>query len=133
MYDHKENKVFSLCKKIEKPDGAVPVFLFLDKSENMSTLSIFKKVAIAEGISYLALLLIAMPLKYFAGMPLAVKYTGWAHGLLFVLYVALVIMCWMEYKWKFGKTLLVMVCSLLPFAPFIIEKRLHEGTENQGA
>jgi integral membrane protein len=133
MYDQKENQVFSLCKKIEKPDRAVPVFLFLNKSENMSTLSIFKKVAIAEGISYLALLLIAMPLKYFAGLPLAVKYTGWAHGLLFVLYVALVIMCWMEYKWKFGKTLLVMVCSLLPFAPFIIEKRLHEGTENQGA
>jgi integral membrane protein len=133
MYNQKGNQVFSLCKKIEKPDRAVPVFLFLSKSENMSTLSIFKKVAIAEGISYLALLLIAMPLKYFAGMPLAVKYTGWAHGLLFVLYVALVIMCWMEYKWKFGKTLLVMVCSLLPFAPFIIEKRLHEGTENQGA
>jgi integral membrane protein len=133
MYNQKGNQVFSLCKKIEKPDRAVPVFLFLSKSENMSTLSIFKKVAIAEGISYLALLLIAMPLKYFAGMPLAVKYTGWAHGLLFVLYGALVIMCWMEYKWKFGKTLLVMVCSLLPFAPFIIEKRLHEGTENQGA
>jgi integral membrane protein len=131
MYNQKENQVFSLCKKIEKPGRAVPVFLFLDKSENMSKLSIFKKVAIAEGISYLALLLIAMPLKYFAGMPLAVKYTGWAHGLLFVLYVALVIMCWMEYKWKFGKTLLVLVCSLLPFAPFIIEKRLHEGAENE--
>ena len=97
----------------------------------MSTLSIFKKVAIAEGISYLALLLIAMPLKYFAGMPLAVKYTGWAHGLLFILYVILVIMCWMEYKWKIGKTLLVLVCSLLPFAPFIVEKRLHEGADDQ--
>jgi len=97
----------------------------------MSTLSIFKKVAIAEGISYLALLFIAMPLRKFAGMPLAVKYTGWAHGLLFILYVILVIMCWMEYKWKIGKTLLVLVCSLLPFAPFIVEKRLHEGADDQ--
>ena len=97
----------------------------------MSTLSIFKKVAIAEGISYLALLFVAMPLKYFAGMPLAVKYTGWAHGLLFVLYVAFVIMCWMEYKWKISKAALVFFASLLPFAPFIVEKRLHEGAEDQ--
>ncbi|WP_442588473.1 DUF3817 domain-containing protein [Pedobacter sp. AW31-3R] len=97
----------------------------------MSTLSIFKKVAVAEGISYLALLLIAMPLKYFAGMPLAVKYTGWAHGLLFVLYAAFVVMCWMEYKWKFGKVILVFLASLLPFAPFIVEKRLHEDADDQ--
>lgn len=97
----------------------------------MTTLSIFKKVAIAEGVSYLALLLIAMPLKYLAGMPLAVKYTGWAHGLLFVLYVAFVILCAMEYKWKFGKIVLVFLASLLPFAPFIVEKRLHEGAEDQ--
>jgi len=99
----------------------------------MTTLSIFKKIAVAEGISYLALLLIAMPLKYFAGMPLAVKYTGWAHGLFFVLYVIMVIMCWMEYKWKIGKALMVLGASLLPFAPFIVEKRLHEGAEDQAA
>jgi len=123
--------VFILCQNKENRNSNVPVFLFLDKSIIMSTLSIFKKVAIAEGISYLALLLIAMPLKYYAGMPLAVKYTGWAHGLLFVLYVIMVIMCWMEYKWKIGKTLLVLICSLLPFAPFIAEKRLHEDAENQ--
>jgi integral membrane protein len=97
----------------------------------MTTLSLFKKVAIAEGVSYLALLLIAMPLKYYAGMPLAVKYTGWAHGMLFVLYVAMVIMCAMEYKWKFGTIILVFLASLLPFAPFIVEKRLHEGAEDQ--
>jgi integral membrane protein len=97
----------------------------------MSTLSIFKKVAIAEGISYIALIFIAVPLKHFANMPLAVRYTGWVHGLLFVLYVAFVVMCAMEYKWKFGKILLVFFASLLPFAPFIVEKRLHEGTEDQ--
>jgi integral membrane protein len=97
----------------------------------MSTLSIFKKVAIAEGISYIALIFIAVPLKHFANMPLAVRYTGWVHGLLFVLYVAFVVMCAMEYKWKFGKTALVFFASLLPFAPFIVEKRLHEETEDQ--
>ncbi|RYZ80667.1 MAG: DUF3817 domain-containing protein, partial [Proteobacteria bacterium] len=53
-----------------------------------SSLSIFRKVAVAEGISYLLLLFVAMPLKYFANLHLYVKYTGWAHGLLFVLYAA---------------------------------------------
>lgn len=97
----------------------------------MSTLSLFKKVAIAEGISYIALIFIAMPLKYFADMPLAVKYTGWAHGVFFMLYVVMVIMCWMEYKWTIGKSILVFLASLLPFAPFIVEKRLHEGAVDQ--
>jgi len=97
----------------------------------MSTLSIFKKIAVAEGISYLALLFVAMPLKYFAGMPLAVKYTGWAHGVLFVLYAAFVVMCWMEYKWKFGKTVVIFLASLLPFAPFFVDRTLKEEPVDQ--
>ncbi|WP_316817259.1 DUF3817 domain-containing protein [Pedobacter nyackensis] len=92
----------------------------------MNTLSIFRKVAVAEGISYVLLIFIAMPLKYWADMPLAVKYTGWAHGLLFVLYIALLIMAWTEYKWSFKKSAIIGVASLLPFAPFLVDKRLKE-------
>ena len=58
----------------------------------MKSLNLFRKIAIAEGISYILLLFIAMPLKYWANMPQAVKYTGWAHGLLFVLYGIFLIM-----------------------------------------
>ncbi|MBB6498009.1 DUF3817 domain-containing protein [Pedobacter cryoconitis] len=97
----------------------------------MSTLSLFRKIAVAEGISYIALICIAMPLKYFADMPLAVKYTGWAHGVLFMLYAVMVIMCAMEYKWKIGKTILVFIASLLPFAPFYVDKRLKEESVDQ--
>jgi integral membrane protein len=92
----------------------------------MSSLSIFRKVAVAEGISYLLLLFVAMPLKYFANMPLAVKYTGWAHGLLFVLYAAFLIMAWMEQKWKFGKVVLIFLASLLPFMPFVVDRKLKD-------
>ena len=92
----------------------------------MSSLSVFRKVAIAEGISYLLLLFIAMPLKYFADMPLAVKYTGWAHGLLFVLYGAVLILAWYEQKWKFGKVVLIFLASLLPFMPFVVDKKLKD-------
>ncbi|MDY0905469.1 DUF3817 domain-containing protein [Pedobacter sp. CFBP9032] len=92
----------------------------------MSSLSIFRKVAVAEGISYLMLLFVAMPLKYWADLPLYVKYTGWAHGLLFVLYGATLIMAWQEQKWKFGKAALIFLASLLPFAPFIVDRKLKD-------
>ena len=92
----------------------------------MSSLSIFRKVAVAEGISYLLLLFVAMPLKYWADLPLYVKYTGWAHGLLFVLYAATLVMAWQEQKWKFGKVVLIFLASLLPFAPFIVDRRLKD-------
>lgn len=93
---------------------------------NQTLLKRFRQVAVLEGISYLLLLFIAMPLKYFADMPEAVKYTGWAHGVLFVLYAALLVLCWHTYNWKFGKAALVFIASLLPFAPFIVDKRLKE-------
>jgi len=97
----------------------------------MNTLSIFRKVAVAEGISYVLLIFIAMPLKYWAEMPLAVKYTGWAHGLLFMLYLVFLIMAWVEYKWSFKKSAMIGVASLLPFAPFWVDKRLKEDNANK--
>ncbi|WP_039865893.1 DUF3817 domain-containing protein [Pedobacter sp. BAL39] len=96
----------------------------------MTTLSIFRKVALAEGISFVFLVFIAMPLKYWADMPLFVKYGGWAHGLLFVLYIIFLIMAWQEYAWKFTKVLLFGLASLIPLAPFWVEKKLGEENSN---
>jgi len=90
----------------------------------MSSLNIFRKVAVAEGISYLLLLFVAMPLKYWANLPLAVKYTGWVHGVLFIAYAACLIMAWQEAKWKFGKAVLIFFASLLPIAPFFVDRNL---------
>ncbi|MCB0699000.1 MAG: DUF3817 domain-containing protein [Chitinophagales bacterium] len=84
----------------------------------------FRQIAVLEGISYLLLLFIAMPLKYMADIPEAVKYTGWVHGILFVLYAVMLIQVWQEYKWKFGKAALVFIASLLPFAPFYVDRKL---------
>lgn len=92
----------------------------------MSSLNLFRKVALAEGISYIVLLFIAMPLKYWADMPIAVKYVGWVHGLLFVLYIACLVMAWQERKWSFGKVVILFIASLLPFVPFYVEKKLKE-------
>src|SRR5690349_12888267 len=96
-----------------------------------TTLGKFRLIALTEGISYLILLFIAMPLKYFAGMPEAVKYTGWAHGILFVIYGFLLLQVWSTYKWSFKKASFVFIASLVPFAPFYVEKRLKAENINE--
>lgn len=77
-----------------------------------------------EGISYLLLLGIAMPLKYLAGIPEAVKVVGWAHGVLFIGLGLLVAIAWIDKRLSFKDSALVMIAALLPFGPFFIDKRL---------
>ena len=86
----------------------------------------FRLISIAEGISYLLLLGIAMPLKYYADFPEAVKYTGWAHGVLFVAYMISGLDISIERKWSLGKIVLAVLASLLPFGPFIFDKKMLE-------
>ena len=81
-------------------------------------------VALLEGVSFLVLLLIAMPLKYLAGQPAAVRQVGMAHGLLFVLYVFLLIQQSIERGWPFRKALLGFVASLVPLGTFWADKKL---------
>ena len=86
----------------------------------------FRFVALAEGVSYLILLGIAMPLKYFAGYSLAVQVTGWAHGVLFTLFCIFLIQVWIQYRWKFGKVLGAFMASLLPFGTFVLDRKLRQ-------
>ena len=90
-----------------------------------STLGKFRLIALMEGISYLILLCIAMPLKYFAGFPHAVKYTGWAHGVLFIFYMVWLALVWKQYQWKFNRVLGAFVASLLHFGTFVLDKKLR--------
>lgn len=86
----------------------------------------FATVALIEGISFVLLLTIAMPLKYIFNFPGAVKIVGWAHGVLFILYIALLMLCWIEYKWSIRRVLMYFFASLLPIVPFIIERKLRK-------
>lgn len=74
-------------------------------------------------MSYLVLLLIAMPMKYLLDMPLAVKYVGWAHGLLFVLYIGFLLVLGLMEKWSIKKLFFGFIASLLPFGPFVFERK----------
>jgi integral membrane protein len=80
-------------------------------------------VAFLEGISFLVLLGIAMPLKYMAGMPTAVRIVGMAHGVLFIAYVVFLYLVWDEHRWSFWKAFLAFIASLVPFGTFYADKK----------
>jgi integral membrane protein len=81
-------------------------------------------IGILEGISFLVLLCIAMPLKYFMGIPLAVKYVGWAHGVLFILYIPAVFLARKAMQWNFFQVLVALAASLVPFGTFVLDRQL---------
>jgi integral membrane protein len=81
-------------------------------------------IGILEGISYLVLLGIAMPLKYIYDIPEAVKFTGWAHGVLFMAYIPAVFIARKTMNWGFAWTVLALKASLFPFGTFILDKYL---------
>ena len=91
------------------------------KPQSIRLLSI---AAIAEGISYLLLLGVTMPLKYWLDIPEPNMLVGYAHGLLFILYVGLVLIVAYRYRWPVLSTLLALAASLLPFATFYVETRM---------
>jgi integral membrane protein len=85
-----------------------------------------------EGVSFLVLLGIAMPLKYYYGEPGAVRVVGMAHGVLFMLYLWAAIQAAVEYDWSWKKTALVLLASLLPAGPFVADaKLLRDGVQTE--
>jgi integral membrane protein len=89
-----------------------------------SKIKTFATIAFLEGISFAVLLGIAMPLKYFFDLPVAVTVVGWAHGVLFMLYALYLVLCWKEYAWSFSRVVGYFIASLLPIVPFVVERRL---------
>ena len=87
-------------------------------------------VGILEGISFLLLLGVAMPLKYIWDFPLAVRMVGMAHGLLFLLYCLALLLAWLEAKWPLKRAALLFVASLIPFGPFLIHPSLRRDEKN---
>jgi integral membrane protein len=77
-----------------------------------------------EGWSFVVLLFIAMPLKYLADQPEAVRIVGMAHGILFVGAVIAVAHAHFAYRWRWQRSLLLVGAMLLPFGPFIADRKL---------
>jgi integral membrane protein len=87
------------------------------------TLKIFRVIAFLEGLSYILLLFMAVPLKYFYGDPQYVKLLGMPHGLLFIAYIVMAIWFWNDFKWSKRILYLVLLAAIIPFGTFYIDKK----------
>jgi integral membrane protein len=98
-----------------------------------SAIGRLRVIGFIEGISYMLLVGIAMPLKYFAGLPMAVTIVGGLHGLLFVVYCLAVLNVWQVRKWGFVRTALAFAVSLVPIGTFLFDPSLkREQLESSG-
>ena len=91
----------------------------------MQALRQLRLVALLEGTSFLVLLFIAMPLKYLAGLPLAVRVVGSAHGVLFLIFMATLCRAGIERSWPFRRWLMAFVSSIVPFGTFMFDRSLR--------
>jgi integral membrane protein len=83
-------------------------------------------IALAEGCSFLILLCIAMPMKYFMGMPEVVRVVGSIHGGLFLFYVGQLARVHFSQRWSFSFSLYALLASVIPFGTFMLDKQLRE-------
>lgn len=88
-------------------------------------LNSFRMVSFIEGLSYLILLFIAMPIKYIGDNPYPVKVVGMTHGILFILFAIVLFLAMNRLKWDKGFSFQLFVYSLIPFGAFYIEKKLN--------
>ncbi|WMI67316.1 DUF3817 domain-containing protein [Mangrovimonas sp. YM274] len=90
----------------------------------LSLQTTFRIIALLEGISYILLLFIAVPVKYLGDDPQYVKLLGMPHGLLFIAYIILAVILGSKLQWN-NKTLIkVLIASILPFATFAVDRKL---------
>jgi integral membrane protein len=86
----------------------------------------FRLIGIAEGISFLFLLLVAMPLKYLFHTPEAVKIFGWIHGLLFISFIYFAFEVMGAFKKPIGWFAKAFAAAILPFGTFIFDRQLKK-------
>ena len=84
----------------------------------------FRILACIEGISFLVLFFITMPLKYLMDMPMPNKIFGMGHGILFIGYVVQVFNMQHAYKWTKAKTFWALIASVVPFGTFYADMKL---------
>ncbi len=87
-------------------------------------LSRFRVISAIEGLSYLLLVFIAMPVKYIGENPYPVKVFGMIHGVLFIMFMVSLFETKLRKSWDVGFIFQLFVLSLIPFGAFFIEKKV---------
>ncbi|MDG1778655.1 MAG: DUF3817 domain-containing protein [Flavobacteriaceae bacterium] len=96
----------------------------------MTLTTIFRVIAFLEGLSYILLLFIAVPIKYINSDPQYVKMLGMPHGLLFMGYIALAIVLRTDNQWIKNNFFAVILASVIPFGTFVVEYKLKKFNNN---
>lgn len=91
-------------------------------------INIFRIVAFLEGISYILLLFIGVPLKYIAGNNILVKALGMPHGILFVFYLMFALAVHAEKKWATKDLMIILAASIFPFGTFYVDWKYLRST-----
>lgn len=90
-----------------------------------SPLTRFRVVSLVEGVSYIVLVGVAMPLKYFAGNTTAVPLVGRVHGGLFVVFMIALASVALADRWSRREVAIAFVAAMLPFGAFWLERRFR--------
>ena len=93
---------------------------------NKTYLKLLIWFGIIEGFSTLALFFVAMPLKYFFDMPMAVTYTGMIHGVLFIGLITLFIIGKKAVPLSMKIVMFGILGAIIPFGPFMVDVYLYE-------
>ncbi|MCH6255348.1 DUF3817 domain-containing protein [Puniceicoccaceae bacterium K14] len=90
----------------------------------LKTLQRFRITALLEGLSYVFLVFIAMPLKYLADIPIYVRISGMIHGILFIFFCLFLLLALIKLKWPLKRAIIAFVASLIPLGAFWFDKSL---------
>lgn len=96
----------------------------------MSGIKLIRFIGLLEGISFLLILFVSMPLKYIADIHEPNQIIGMGHGVLFILYVAIVLYIHFTIKWGFKNSVWAFAASLIPFGTFVADKKIFKGYDN---
>ncbi|MBX3156319.1 MAG: DUF3817 domain-containing protein [Deltaproteobacteria bacterium] len=99
----------------------------------MSWLNRFRAVSVVEGVSYLALVGVAVPLKYAGGEPRGVQVLGPIHGALFIAFILCAYICASSRDWGRQRWGLIAAAAVLPFATFVLERSLAKEQASERA
>ena len=86
-------------------------------------MKLFRIIALLEGLSYILLLFVSVPVKYFLGDPTYVKLLGMPHGILFVAYLGFALYFKQEQNWSMKTHTIILLCSVIPFGTFYVDNK----------
>jgi integral membrane protein len=97
---------------------------------NSKLLQFLRILGVVEGVSFLIILFVTMPLKYVWEMAEPNKIIGMAHGILFIAYCLLVVIVGYIFRWKLLTIFWALLASIIPFGTFVADKKIFKEEQN---